>query len=207
MIPKNLLKSKKEKKSENDIKDSEKSSNENLEQASPFAISELELEKILKEKSEKMEKNGDIDEVEPEDEPMTVEDKRNINPLALESILERLPYALNRDAIDQIAVDFCFVNNKGSMKKLIKTLVNVPRQRLDLLPYYSRLISTLNRCFPEIGESVINELEAEFHRLQRKGDQMFHEEKIKNIRFIGTYMIIYCYLLLLVVLFLYGNIL
>ncbi|ORY66743.1 ARM repeat-containing protein [Neocallimastix californiae] len=175
MIPKNLLKSKKEKKSENDIKDSEKSSNENLEQASPFAISELELEKILKEKSEKMEKNGDIDEVEPEDEPMTVEDKRNINPLALESILERLPYALNRDAIDQIAVDFCFVNNK----------VNVPRQRLDLLPYYSRLISTLNRCFPEIGESVINELEAEFHRLQRKGDQMFHEEKIKNIRFIG----------------------
>jgi regulator of nonsense transcripts 2 len=185
MIPKNLLKSKKEKKSENDIKDSEKSSNENLEQASPFAISELELEKILKEKSEKMEKNGDIDEVEPEDEPMTVEDKRNINPLALESILERLPYALNRDAIDQIAVDFCFVNNKGSMKKLIKTLVNVPRQRLDLLPYYSRLISTLNRCFPEIGESVINELEAEFHRLQRKGDQMFHEEKIKNIRFIG----------------------
>jgi len=116
---------------------------------------------------------------------MTVEDKRNINPLALESILERLPYALNRDAIDQIAVDFCFVNNKGSMKKLIKTLVNVPRQRLDLLPYYSRLISTLNRCFPEIGESVINELEAEFHRLQRKGDQMFHEEKIKNIRFIG----------------------
>jgi len=177
MIPKNLLKSKKEKKSENDIKDSEKSSNENLEQASPFAISELELEKILKEKSEKMEKNGDIDEVEPEDEPMTVEDKRNINPLALESILERLPYALNRDAIDQIAVDFCFVNNKGSMKKLIKTLVNVPRQRLDLLPYYSRLISTLNRCFPEIGESVINELEAEFHRFQKKSDQMFHEEK------------------------------
>jgi len=184
MIPSTLLRSKKDKKSDNDAKDSEKSSNENLEQNSPFSISEPELEKILKEKSEKMENNENIDETEPE-EQMTVEDKRNINPLMLEAILERLPFALNRDAIDQIAVDFCFVNNKSSMKRLIKTLVNVPRQRLDLLPYYSRLVSTLNKCFPEIGDAVINELEAEFHRLQKKGDQMLHEEKIKNIRFIG----------------------
>ncbi|ORY06254.1 ARM repeat-containing protein, partial [Neocallimastix californiae] len=185
MIPKALLKSKKDKKSDNDTKDSEKSSNENLDQVSPFSISEPELEKILKEKSERMEKNEDVDDEEPEDEPITSEDKRNINPLALDAILERLPFALNRDAIDQIAVDFCFVNTKSSMKKLIKTLVNVPRQRLDLLPYYSRLVSTLSKCFPEIGDSVINELEAEFHRFQKKSDQMFHEEKIKNIRFIG----------------------
>lgn len=185
MIPSSLLKSKKDKKLDNDTKDSEKSSNENLDQNSPFAISELELEKILKEKSEKMEKNEDVDEAEQEEEQMTVEDKRNINPLALERILERLPFALNRAAIDQIAVDFCFVNNKSSMKKLIKTIVNVPRQRLDLLPYYSRLVSTLNKCFPEIGDTIINELETEFHRLQKKGDQMLHEEKIKNIRFIG----------------------
>lgn len=188
MIPSSLLKSKKDKKLDNDTKDSEKSSNENLDQNSPFAISELELEKILKEKSEKMEKNEDVDEAEQEEEQMTVEDKRNINPLALERILERLPFALNRAAIDQIAVDFCFVNNKSSMKKLIKTIVNVPRQRLDLLPYYSRLVSTLNKCFPEIGDTIINELETEFHRLQKKGDQMLHEEKIKNIRFIGKYL-------------------
>jgi len=182
MIPSALLANKKDKKS-----DSERSSNENIDQNSTFAISEPELEKLLKEKNEKMEKekNEDIVEVEPEEEPVSLEDKRSINPLALESILERLPFALNRDAIDQIAVDFCFVNNKSSMKKLIKTLVGVPRQRLDLLPYYSRLISTLNKCFPEIGTAMINELEADFHRLQRKGDQMLHEEKIKNIRFIG----------------------
>jgi len=191
MIPSSLLSNKKDKKS-----DSEKSSNENIDQNSTFAMSEPELDKLLKEKNEKMEKNEKTEknednlEEEPEEESTTIEDKRNINPLALESILERLPFALNRDAIDQIAVDFCFVNNKSSMKKLIKTLVGVPRQRLDLLPYYSRLVSTLNKCFPEIGTAMIDELEADFHKLQRKGDQMFHEEKIKNIRFIGKYIYI-----------------
>jgi len=186
MIPSALLKGKKDKKSDkDDSKDSEKSSNENLDQNLTFTMSDPELDKILKEKSERMEKNEDIVEAEPEEEPMTIEDKRSINLFALDSILDRLPYALNRDAIDQIAVDFCFVNNKSSMKKLIKTLLGVPRQRLDLLPYYSRLVATLNKCFPEVGDTVINELENEFHRLQKKGDQMFHEEKIKNIRFIG----------------------
>ncbi|KAJ3089612.1 hypothetical protein HK102_005928 [Quaeritorhiza haematococci] len=100
-------------------------------------------------------------------------------------LLTRLPNALNRDAVDQIAVEYCYVNSKGSRKRLVRTLLAVSRQRLDLLPYYSRLIATLNVYMPEIGTAVVDALEREFHGHQKRKDQVFIEEKIKNIRFLA----------------------
>lgn len=31
----------------------------------------------------------------------------------------------------------------------------VPRNRLDLIPYYSRLIATLNKYMPDVGSGMI----------------------------------------------------
>ncbi|KAJ3127315.1 hypothetical protein HK098_006494 [Nowakowskiella sp. JEL0407] len=104
---------------------------------------------------------------------------------ALDALLSRLPMALNRDAIDQIAKEFAYLNSKGARKKLISTLLAVPRMRVDLLSHYSRLIATLNLIQPDIGTTIVDELEKEFHARQRKKDQVFIEEKLKNIRFIG----------------------
>ena len=78
--------------------------------------------------------------------------------LAFTTISSKLLNALSRDTIDQIAVEFAFINNKGTRKRLISTLVGVSRQRLDLLPYYSRLIATLNAYMPDIGVSVVEEV-------------------------------------------------
>ncbi|CAG8561233.1 3829_t:CDS:10, partial [Paraglomus brasilianum] len=103
----------------------------------------------------------------------------------LGSLLSRLPNMVNRDLIDQAAADFCFLNTKAARKKLIKTLAGVPRNRLDLLPYYARLIATLNPHFPDVGSSVLQALENEFKHLQKKKSQDLLETKIKNIRYLA----------------------
>jgi regulator of nonsense transcripts 2 len=75
--------------------------------------------------------------------------------LQLDALLARLPTLNNRDMIDSVAVEFCYLNSKSARKKLIKTLVSVPRTRVDLLPYYARLIATLSPYFPDVGETVL----------------------------------------------------
>lgn len=73
-------------------------------------------------------------------------------------LLMRMPESSNRDLIDAIAVDFIFLNSKASRNRLIKKLVDVPRTRQDVLPYYSRLIATLSRYIPDIGKTVVEEV-------------------------------------------------
>lgn len=41
--------------------------------------------------------------------------------------------------------NFCFVNSKGARKKLVMALFSVPRQALDLLPMYARLVAILDK--------------------------------------------------------------
>lgn len=41
----------------------------------------------------------------------------------LDSLLSRLPNMINRDLIDQAAVDFCYLNSKASRNKLIKVII------------------------------------------------------------------------------------
>ncbi|KAJ3066697.1 hypothetical protein HDU98_010017 [Podochytrium sp. JEL0797] len=101
------------------------------------------------------------------------------------ALFTALPNALSSEAIDKLAVEFCYVNTKGSRKRLIKALFEVPRQRLDILPYYARLIATLNPFIPEIATGVIALLERQFHFHQKKTDRTFVEEKIKVVRFMG----------------------
>lgn len=77
--------------------------------------------------------------------------------------LLRLPTCINRDFIDKAATEFCLqLNTKGNRKKLVKALLGVNRNRLDLLPFYSRLVATLNPCLPDVGpelvESVVKEM-------------------------------------------------
>jgi regulator of nonsense transcripts 2 len=73
-------------------------------------------------------------------------------------LLMRMPESSNRDLIDAVAVDFIFLNSKASRNRLIKKLIDVPRNRQDVLPYYSRLIATLSRYIPDIGKTVVEEV-------------------------------------------------
>ena len=97
--------------------------------------------------------SGDTLEEKAEDTSTTIENK-SIGA-QVDALLIRLPELNNRDLIDQAAVDFCFLNSKASRNRLLKVLEEVPRGRQDLLPYYSRLVATLNKYMPDIGINLV----------------------------------------------------
>ncbi|KAG8952403.1 hypothetical protein FRC03_012156 [Tulasnella sp. 419] len=106
----------------------------------------------------------------------------------LTTLLAKLPDATNRELIDQAAVDFCSLNSKAARKRLVKFLGQIPKNRLDLLPYYSRLVATLNKYMPDIGTDLVAILEDEFRYLQRKKGivKELAEVRRKNITFISA---------------------
>lgn len=103
-----------------------------------------------------------------------------------EQYFQSLPNCINRDFIDQAAEDFIMkLNTKGNRKKLVRTLFTVNRVRLDLLPFYARLVATLCPCLPEVGSDIIWLLKGSFRSHLRKKDQIHTESKVKTVRFIG----------------------
>ncbi|XVF75478.1 hypothetical protein PTKIN_Ptkin13bG0191200 [Pterospermum kingtungense] len=103
----------------------------------------------------------------------------------LDALLLRLPNSVSRDLIDQLTVEFCYLNSKSNRKRLVRALFSVPRTSLELLPYYSRMVATLSTCMKDIPSMLLQMLEEEFNFLINKKDQMNIETKIRNIRFIG----------------------
>eukprot|EP00039_Didymoeca_costata_P008053 m.107377 g.107377 ORF g.107377 m.107377 type:complete len:1229 (-) comp13926_c0_seq3:2125-5811(-) len=100
-------------------------------------------------------------------------------------LLERLPTCVNRKSIDQLAIDFCALNNKSNRKRLALALFKVKRTRLDLVPFYARLVATLDPGYPDLAEDLVSHLQGEFRFFVRKKIQDNVESKIKNIRFLA----------------------
>ena len=103
----------------------------------------------------------------------------------LNALLAKLPDLYNRAMIDSAAVDFAFLNSKLARKKLVKQLGAVPRNRSDLIPHYARLVATLNKYMPDVGQGVMAILDEEFRYFQRKRNVDLAESRAKNMRFIG----------------------
>ncbi|KIK67319.1 hypothetical protein GYMLUDRAFT_156182 [Collybiopsis luxurians FD-317 M1] len=106
----------------------------------------------------------------------------------LSALLTRLPDATNRTLIDQAAIDFAFLNSKAARKRLIKFLGQVPKNRTDLLPHYSRLVATLTPYMPDIGAELVSILDEEFRYLQRKKNVVkeLAEMRMKNIMYLSN---------------------
>lgn len=103
----------------------------------------------------------------------------------LNAFLAGLTEMSNRTIIDSAAVDFAFLNNKVARKRLVKQILAIPRNRSDLIPYYARLVATLNKYMPDVGTGVIDGLDEEFRFLQRKKNVDMAETRAKNTRFLG----------------------
>ncbi|KAJ7076399.1 armadillo-type protein [Mycena belliarum] len=106
----------------------------------------------------------------------------------LTALLLRLPDATNRALIDQAAIDFAFLNSKAARKRLVKFLGQVPKNRTDLLPHYSRFIATLNKYMPDLGTDLVAVLDEEFRYLQRKKNVVkeLSEVRLKNITYLSN---------------------
>ena len=104
----------------------------------------------------------------------------------VDALLARLPELQNKEMVDQAAIDFCFVNSKASRNRLAKSLQDVPKGRSDLLPLYSRLVTTLGKCIPDITHGLVSYLDDEFRSLQRRKQKDFlGQVRTGNIRYLA----------------------
>ncbi|SPQ23725.1 5d36351a-5374-4003-8184-15c4ad043913 [Thermothielavioides terrestris] len=104
----------------------------------------------------------------------------------VDALLARLPDLTTKDAIDQMAIDFCYLNSKASRNRLIKALTDVPKGRGDLLPCWSRLVATLGQYMTDIPKGLVEYLDAEFRSLQRRKDKEFlGQVRLSNIRYLA----------------------
>jgi regulator of nonsense transcripts 2 len=77
----------------------------------------------------------------------TKETKKN-HPL--DSLLFTLQNSYNRDSVDSVAAQFCYLNTKSNRERLIESLYCLHRSQLELIPYYARLTATLNQYMNEM---------------------------------------------------------
>ncbi|XP_016110167.1 regulator of nonsense transcripts 2-like [Sinocyclocheilus grahami] len=101
-----------------------------------------------------------LDEQEQEDEEASTGSHLK---LIVDAFIQQLPNCINRDLIDKAAMDFCMnMNTKSNRRKLVRALFTVPRQRLDLLPFYARLVATLHPCMSDVAEDLSSMLKGDF---------------------------------------------
>ncbi|KAI1626494.1 armadillo-type protein [Exophiala viscosa] len=104
----------------------------------------------------------------------------------VDAILLRLPELQTKEMVDQLALDFCFLNSKASRNRLIKSLQEVPKGRTDLLPFYARLAATLGQYMPDIVQGLVTHLDDEFRSLQRRKTKDFlGQVRMSNIRYLA----------------------
>jgi regulator of nonsense transcripts 2 len=102
----------------------------------------------------------------------------------VDALLARLPELQTKDQVDQLALEFCFLNSKASRNRLVKAVSDVPKGRVDLLPLYSRLVATLGQYLQDIPQGLITYLDEEFRSLQRrKSKEFLGQVRMTNIRY------------------------
>ena len=149
-----------------------------IDESSAQAFEEVDDSGASAEVNKDEEKNGADDEEENKDAPH----------YKLHVLLEQeLPEIHNRNQVDALAEKFCsnHATSKTARKRLSRTLFLVPRVRLDLLPYYSRLAAVMDRVFSDISVPLVQELEAQFHGQTRWKKQQNLEGRLKTARFLG----------------------
>lgn len=106
-------------------------------------------------------------------------------PITISGILQRLPLCRNRELVDKLAEDFCYVNKKKNRVALVQALFNVPRTHTELVPYYARLAAALAAKIRDIGPMLVEKLHSEFRRLAHEREQTNIDAKLRNIRFLS----------------------
>lgn len=104
----------------------------------------------------------------------------------VDALLARLPDLTSKETIDQMAIDFCYLNSKASRNRLVKALTEVPKGRGDLLPSWSRLVATLGRYMADVPKGLVDYLDSEFRSLQRRKEKDFlGQVRLSNIRYLA----------------------
>ncbi|KAF2456174.1 armadillo-type protein [Lineolata rhizophorae] len=104
----------------------------------------------------------------------------------VDALLAQLPEMTTKDAADEKAMEFCFLNSKASRNRLIKAVQDIPKGRTDLLPLYSRLVATLAKYMPDVSQGLVSYLDDEFRSLQRRKQKDFlGQVRLFNVRYLA----------------------
>ncbi|KAF3482789.1 nonsense-mediated mRNA decay protein 2 [Arthroderma uncinatum] len=123
--------------------------------------------------------------IKESEEPATAIANKSVGA-QVDALLSKLPELANKDAVDQLALDFCFLNSKASRNRLVKAIQEVPKGRSDLLPLYARLVATLGQYLPDVPQGLITYLDEEFRSLQRRKQKEFlGQVRTSNIRYLA----------------------
>ncbi len=88
----------------------------------------------------------------------------------MKEFLKRMTVPMNREFIDQLAIEYLTrFNTKANKKRLIAHLLEAPKDRFDLLPFYGRFLATVKNVLPEVTKQVEVGLLAKFRELIKRG--------------------------------------
>ncbi|MCP9265961.1 Regulator of nonsense transcripts 2 [Dirofilaria immitis] len=106
--------------------------------------------------------------------------------LMMNAFMEQLPWLINRDLIDKAALDFVTnLNTRNNRKKLCQMMLEQYRNRLDLLPFYGRLVATLEPVMPDLALELSHSLLHQFRVAVQNKTKQRVDLKIRCARFIS----------------------
>lgn len=147
----------------------------------------------------------EIDDIMMTDNELTEQEESSTGTLTLDNVLIKFSEIATKEGIDQLAIDFFHASagsRVNSVQKLVQKLASVSPRRIDLLPFYARLIATIDPFIPEVKATVLAALMSEFKRRFRKQGPGNQEYRIRNVRYIGelakfrmapSHLIFYCF--------------
>ncbi|CAI2352214.1 unnamed protein product [Caenorhabditis sp. 36 PRJEB53466] len=105
-----------------------------------------------------------------------------------------LDHLVSKYSTDQAAIYFVSnLNNKGCRKRLIKLMIEPASSRMDVLPFYARLVATLENVMPDLTTEIVTQLLERFRGfIQGKptagGDRVKVEVKMVCVMMIAELM-------------------
>eukprot|EP01028_Stygiella_incarcerata_P002791 TRINITY_DN1529_c1_g1_i6.p1 TRINITY_DN1529_c1_g1~~TRINITY_DN1529_c1_g1_i6.p1 ORF type:complete len:1046 (-),score=236.37 TRINITY_DN1529_c1_g1_i6:1311-4379(-) len=103
----------------------------------------------------------------------------------IQDILSRLPTILSCKRADDFSRDISMIASKGARRRLVAEMLRSPREQLELLPYFGRVIATIGSVFVEVKDALAAELKAQFEFQLQRRDQVEVERRVWNAKFVG----------------------
>ncbi|CAB3409551.1 unnamed protein product [Caenorhabditis bovis] len=106
-----------------------------------------------------------------------------------QSFMLDLNHCVSKYSADKAAIFFVSsLNTKSNRKKLVNLMVNPPQSRLDLLPFYARLVATLEAVMPDVTIEVVNNILAKFKEYMQDNGNARIQDKLSCVMMIAELM-------------------
>lgn len=126
----------------------------------------------------------DSDYVSEEEEEEPVKDM-SPKGIQMTEFLERLSQARSKEVIDEMTVEFCHLNNKASLNRLLRHFREFSLHKAFMLPFYARMVATLGPYFPKLRASVIERLFARLRSYTRGNSRRSMERRLASFQFLS----------------------